>query len=233
MSRQLILKALVGIGAFAMLFSTRSANAQNLLLNPGFENPADTASGNPGVDDTTTDWNYLADCERAQFYNHTSGSLPTGSGGSWSVWLKTFEPAGGGINQAVAATPGMNYTLNGFLYFESAYPTTAADVYGEIQFEDASSNPIGSPTMFTILPASETGNTGSWISEPTISAVAPAGATQVLAQWGWTGGGTVPGQQGAFVDDVSLTASTVVPEPASFALLGVIGAGLISRRRRH
>ncbi len=90
------------------------ANAANLLTNPGFESPSDTTGAS--TDTTVSAWTlYGGDAVRANFQNHTTG-------GEWSIWEQTFQPADGGVYQNVGGiTDGTAYTLTGYYYFEMPF----------------------------------------------------------------------------------------------------------------
>jgi len=209
-------------GAVALMASV-TAFGQNLVTNPGFELPPDTTTN---VDNTVTGWNLLLDTSRAQFYNHTPGALPAAQGGGWSLWLKTFEAAGGGATQDVPVVAGQPYTLTAQMLFEPSYPNIPGiDTFLQLQFKDGGTA-VGSPDVLHILPTAVTADK-TW-SPFSITGTAPAGATQVEAEIGWANGSAVPGQQGAFADDVTLT---TIPEPASLCLISVCGAALLIRRR--
>ena len=83
----------VGLAAFAAALQAQGAN---LLINPGFESPAEP----PGVNSNCAGWTFELDCQRAAFNNHTPG-------GVFMIWAKTFQPVGGGIRQdAQPRSPG-------------------------------------------------------------------------------------------------------------------------------
>lgn len=224
------LSVAIVLGAIALMACATGYGQVNLAVNGGFEDPPDTTMN---VDNTVTDWNLLLDTSRAQFYNHTSPALPTTAGGSWSLWLKTFEKAGGGATQTVpVVVPGHSYTLTAQMLFEGSVPNiTGLDMFLSIQYQDALANNVGAADVThinnTTVTTSANGN-NTW-TPYSVSGTVPAGATQALVEIGWLGGGTVPGQQSAFADDVTFTAG--VPEPASLGLIGLGSLALLIRRR--
>src|SRR5438477_10033277 len=90
-----VLKSAPFFGAFGVVAfgPALPGRAANLLINPGFEAP----TAPPNTSSVCTGWTFDFDCQRATFYNHTPGV-----GNTWSVWNKTFEPAGGDIFQDVS-----------------------------------------------------------------------------------------------------------------------------------
>lgn len=210
--------------AAACVMACASAFGANLLTNPGFELPPDTSMN---VDNTVTGWNLLLDTSRAQFYNHTPGALPAAQGGSWSLWLKTFESAGGGATQTVPVTAGTTYNFTALMLFEPSYPNIPnIDSFVQMQFQDSMGNNVGSADVTHINKATVVADKMTWTPYSVVG-TAPAGATQVQVEVGWANGSGVTGQQSAFADDVSLT----IPEPASLGLLSLCGLGLLVRRR--
>lgn len=198
--------------------------AANLLTNPGFEDPPDKTMN---VDTTVTGWNLLLDTGRAQFYNHTPGALPTNMGGSWSLWLKSFEAAGGGATQTVPVTAGTTYNFTALMLFEPSYPNIPnIDSFVQMQFQDSGGHAVGSADVTHINKATVVADKTTWTPYSVVG-TAPAGASQVQVEVGWANGSGVTGQQSAFADDASLT----VPEPASLCLFSLCAAGLLVRRR--
>src|SRR5439155_3987093 len=134
-------------GAIAIGAATQ-AWAANLLTNPGFVAP--TAPQN--TSSVCTGWTFDLDAQRATFQNHTPGV-----GNTWSVWCKTFEPAGGGIhtNPDIGnISPGATYTLSAFAFFETTYPTTTAVMQLGMTWLDSGGNPTGTPAFLNIDPTS-------------------------------------------------------------------------------
>src|SRR5437660_4974272 len=85
MRRFLSSRPVCGAAGLVVLGLARQGGAANLLVNPGFEAPVSAAQH----DQVCTGWTFQFDCERANFFNHTPG-------GARSIWIKTFEPLGGG-----------------------------------------------------------------------------------------------------------------------------------------
>jgi hypothetical protein len=192
------------VGAIA-LCAALPARAANLLTNPGFEAPTDTTQHNTDV----FGWSLQLDTERANFANHTPG-------GTYSIWMKTFEPAGGGVTQTVGVIPGNTYNLSSYVFFETVYPTTSAQIQLQMTFQDSGGNQIGSPTEFDINPT-DNPPTNAWVLENAPAAVAPTGASQAVVFFGWNGGGTVTGQQNVFFDDADLEGVGTVINTSAWA----------------
>jgi hypothetical protein len=183
--RARVLAAVVG----ATLAS--NALAVNVLVNPGFEAPPSP----PGVNSSVSGWELVEGAQRASFNNHTPG-------GTFMIWMKTFQPIGGGIQQTAPVVGGTSYDLSAWFFFESSYPQTEAIARMSVTWLDAGANPVGDAFVFDILPFNVL-VTGEW-TQYTTPAAAPSGASQARVFFGWEGGGTVPGAQSFFVDDVAL-----------------------------
>jgi hypothetical protein len=195
-----------GIG-LVVLGAAWPVHGANLLVNPGFEAPA----APPAVNSDVSGWTFVFDAQREHFVNHTPG-------GTFGIWGKTFQPAGGGIFQNVGITAGANYSLTSQIYFESAYPTTSATTQLQLTWMDAGNNPVGSAAVLNIAPASVT-TTGAW-TPFTLNGTAPAGASQVQVFLGWNGGGTVTGAQSIFFDDADLEGPGTVPNTSTWVVNG-------------
>ena len=173
------------------------ASAVNLLLNPGFEAPP----APPNTSSVIAGWTIVGDLQetlRATFANNTPG-------GQWSLWLKTFvfsDPLGNieGITQDVNVVGGGSYTLSTQTFLEASYPNTTARLKYGVSWFDNTMTPTGTATFGTILPT-DPNPTNTWLPF-SIAATAPANATTARIFLGWEDGGTVPGAQSAFFDDV-------------------------------
>ena len=142
------------------------------------------------------------DCQRANFQNHTPGGL-------YSIWAKTFEPAGGGVTQNVSVVPGSMYNFSSQVWFETVFSQTGAQIQLGLTWMDASNNPVGTANTFNI-DSSSNPPVNSWQSYG-FGGVAPVGATQVQVSLGWSGGSTVTGQQNVFFDDADLEGNGTPP----------------------
>jgi hypothetical protein len=192
------------------------ASAQNLLVNPSFEDPI-TFDGAPFV---------------GFWEGFSGGDAPvTASAGNSAASPRTGAmnvdlTIGGSINnfagvfQDVAASPGVEYTYSGW----HRTPSSPLDVVSEIRIEwklaDGSGN--GSTgNLFPVAPAQ--------YAQFTMNGTAPANtafARVVYAIQTFTDGASHTGT--VYIDDFSMT---VVPEPSSLGLLALGAVGLIRRRR--
>lgn len=192
-----------------------SAQAQNLLSDPGFE------SGGTG-----TAWSTFGNVTFSQTYAHS---------GSWSL---DDSGAGGftvpGSFQTFAATAGESFDMSGFGLIATA-PAAGAS-FGGLQITFFS-GPNGTGSNLGTVQTSpgnalfsnqinSTSPTGVWIALDTGTATAPTGTESMQAF-------TLVVDQNpttVYFDDLSLTQ---VPEPSSFALAGLGALGLFGMLRRR
>lgn len=137
------------------------------------------------------------------------GPGPSVTQGSCSAFFGPFGSVGG-ISQALATTIGTNYTFSFWTKFDGATPSSFAAIIG--------------------------GNTVASLANP------PAGPyTQQSYAYTATSASTTiafnfrddPGFE--FLDDVRVVATTVAPEPSTYALMGagLFAVGFAARRRRR
>ena len=181
------LRATVG---FVALGAATDAWAQNLLINPGFESPAEP----PAVNTNCAGWTFVLDCARAPFQqSHASHPDPSSEFG---IWAKTFQPAGGGIFQDVTGlTPGASYELRAHWFIEAGFLTITDPVAALMRIEWQG----GAENEFSITPASSP-PVDAW-TPFSIMATAPAGATSARIFFGWEDGGAGTGAQSVLFDE--------------------------------
>lgn len=198
MTCQRVLKSgpLCGAVSLVALGVAWPAQGANLLINPGFEAPAEP----PAVNSNCAGWTFVLDGQRAPFANHTPG-------GVFSIWAKTFQPAGGGIFQDVGSiTAGAMYDFSSFLFFEPGYLdiTDPVAIRLELSWRDGGGMPVGTPTQLNIAPSAAP-PIGVWTSFGVDDVVAPVGAATARFFLGWVDGGISPTQpQSVFFDDAIL-----------------------------
>jgi PEP-CTERM motif len=200
----------MGITA-ALAFSVSSTQAQNLLVDPGFELGISTP--NPITQATVGDgWALFGGSFSTAYPEAGSSSMVIGGNAGWS---------GVGAYQVISAgvTPGLTYDLSGDYHAAPGSDTglnLANSPLVQLGFLDASFNTIGSNvgSLQTGTPAfDQSGNSAPW-STASVTDTAPAGAVYAVAYFMIVAG---PGDN-IYVDNTSLTA---VPEPATIALLGM------------
>ncbi len=150
MDRKLVHKCAPVVGAFGLITVGLAlpAQATNLLLNPSFESPTVATTEST----TATGWTFYpaGEAERAQFFVHT---------GLWSVFQKTFDPAGGVTQVVTGIVPGSPYTLSGWEFAEANAGTTNSTLDFKLTWEDGSGSPIGTPSAL-FFPASSVSTSG-------------------------------------------------------------------------
>lgn len=167
--------------------------------------PAPESCGNSAVD---------GDC--GVFFKPFTGSTANGA-------------ATGHLYQDVAGTAGVKYVLTGWAGGEANFLGGAVFA---LDFLNGGGGLIGSAELDLKAAGLLTDNGQPFdYKQYSVAAVAPAGTTTVRARASMIDAMANPagGGQAYVVDDFTLTA---VPEPATFALVGLAVAGLVGIRRR-
>jgi hypothetical protein len=190
------LRAVVGLVA---LGAAADAWAQNLLINPGFESPAEP----PAVNTNVAGWTLVNDAARAPFQqNHASHPTPASEFG---IWAKTFQPAGGGIFQDVTGlTGGANYELKSIMFIEAGFLTITDPIEAimRLTWLDAGGGQLPNPSELNITPASSP-PVDTW-APFSLMATAPANAAGARVFFGWEDGGPGTGAQSVLFDNAEL-----------------------------
>ena len=191
--------------------------------------------------------------------------------GEWNMWFQPYYGTFAGADdnyahlmQTVVGAPGLNYTMKGWAAFEPFYaggranlnqagtsatppddgPPSPTDTFFALEFLDAGGNVLAGSFEIELLAAGQPltfeGGFLNW-KEHTLSAVAPAGTTNVRVRVTMVNGVLNPDvdPQSFFVDAFELTASpgvgggSAVPEPASWCLVAIGCAAIGNSRRRR
>lgn len=204
--------------AAALAFTALSAQAQNLLVDPGFES---------GV-----------------FGQPNPIPVPGGVGGGWAAFGSTISTTSArsgthsvlvndnswnpqGLYQMLTASPGQMFDLSA--WYMTPNPSAAGyatPVLAQISYFDSTGTGIPGAVFGNWL---ATGAANTWVQAPDVIGTAPAGTAYVGAYLMMMDNNAANGFQ-MYFDDVSLT---VVPEPSSLALVGLgLMSTLIWRRRQ-
>lgn len=233
------------IGAVAGLAMIAGMAQANLLGNgnldktyqqeivPGFFLPKPTIWENIGSRSTTGPY------EDEMSSEPWSGPAPTpvtndgANGDDWGVFFKPFsgsanDMATGHLQQTVAALPGLQYTLTGWAGAEANF--LARDAVFALDFFNAAGAPLASAELSLMGGLFVDNGEPFDYKKYTVSALSPAGTAAVRARVSMIDAMANPqgGGQAFVVDDFELNA---VPEPGTYAALG-LGALVLVRRRR-
>jgi hypothetical protein len=201
--------------AAAIAFTAATAQAQNLLVDPSFEaaafgqpNPIPVPGGAGGG------W--------AAFQGNLTIAAAHSGLQSATLWDNSWNPSG--VYQIVSATAGLNYAASAWFDNLGAASDWGTPYLINLEFHDALGVQVGT-TVSTGWMADAP--VGVW-KELSAQGVAPAGTSYayvyMMAMNSVVNGATF------YVDDASLT---VIPEPSTFALLGLgLMGGLLLRRRQ-
>ncbi len=210
----------------AVSLSVATSHAQNLLVDPSFENQTPPASGG---------WNLFNGAAFSNAHARTGVESMLDSGGGGFSVPGSFE--------IVPATAGTQYDLTGFGFAATAPGAASSGILQITFFSGAGGtganlgsidistggNATGAGNAQVSNPVGPTSPLGQWIPLDTGIAQAPAGTlsmeafTLVLDS----------APTAVYFDDLSLT-QVAVPEPSTIALLGVslLGIPAIWRRRK-
>jgi hypothetical protein len=196
----------------AVCLAAGVANAQNLLLNGNFNDPA---TGDPPTSWTPWSWGGgWASHEIKPGLDVTHGLVVGATGGG-----------GGGFYQTLSATAGMQYNLTVSSGADTWWlPTGVMTMF----FLDSSNVELGSATRNTVDPAVYGGTFDSphpWESY-LLTGTAPLGTTQVKVEFASNAFAT----GSIWFDNAVLT---VVPEPGTAALVALGSVLLLGYRSRR
>ena len=243
-------------GGFALWVG--AAQAQELLMNGNLDDPGLHESDAIANWTLTESPDGVNAATFARFADHTT--LPNmGTDTDMGLWYRAFEgttfdnpreAVDAHLTQSVPGIPGVPYVMTGWALFEAnfagGFDTLPSGGENNARWPADTPSPTG--TVFalefldaanTVLPGSlvvdlhdDRGQTnGSGWTQHVLMATAPAGTVNVQVRASMLDGvNSDVNPQSAFVDDFSLT---IVPEPASVALvlIGMLGVvGLIRRR---
>ena len=203
--------------AAAFMAMASSSPAANLLVNGSFEAPL-TFDGAPFVGF----WEGFSAGGTATATTDTNQPRTGASNAALSILGDNNSFAG--IFQDVSVTPGTQVTFSGW----HATPSSPLDVGVEFRLEWRNS---GTNSEVSRTPNSTTAPGGAAYQPFSLVATVPAGADTARVVYAiQTFGGDGPSNSGVVrLDDLSFD---VVPEPGTTALLGLLAAAGVWRRRR-
>jgi hypothetical protein len=214
--------AALALSSIASVASCPHADAANLLVDPGFENPAlYTTDGPPFVG------SWEAFTGGASTFSVNDTLSPNSGARAAHLGITATNNTFAGFFQDVPITTGVSYTYSGFHESANLAP---ADYVAEVRIEWRNSVSNVEVLRNQVLPIA-----GATYTPFSLTAIAPAGADtarvvyaiQTFSDSGTSNTGKV------FVDDLSLAAATpTVPLPSSLAG-GSAGFAIVIGLARH
>ena len=210
-------KLIIGVAAASLIAG--AAQATELLVNGGFEDFSIAGAGyyNIGVDHPTPagfGWTVSGDVDLVTYGAGFTSTTPAGGGGAQALDMVGYHD--GGISQVFATIIGQTYNYS-FDY--SHNPGVTAGTMGFLIFGDSF---LASTLIFdNDLALSWTHYAGSFVADSVSTLIAFNSFDTCCAG-------------GIYLDNVSVTTSGAVPEPATWAMM-IAGFGLVGstlRRRR-
>lgn len=213
--------AAIALGAVVFMIAGSRTLAQNLLVNPSFEDPI-TMDGPPFVGF----WEGFSGGAGASAANSTV--TPRTGAQSLELMIAGVDNTFTGAFQDVTGlTPGSPTTFSGYHRTPDSPTVFGLGIEYRIEWRDSTTDTEISrtPNMTTPVPTDA-------YALFSLDAAVPAGAdtARIVYAIQTFGGEPNPTNTGTvYLDDLSFV---VIPEPASLALVGVSGLGLLRRRRR-
>lgn len=208
------MKPLPLIAALLLSF-TAATFAQNLLVNPSFEDPI-TYDGAPFVGS----WEGFSSAGASAA---NSSLQPRTGAQSLGLSISNTPNAFAGAFQDVLVSAGVDYIFGGWHLTTSSPLSLGVEV--RIEWRNSGSNTEVSRTP------NSTPVPGLTYQPWNLQATVPAGADLARVVYAIQSFSTAPlGNGNVFVDDVSVA---VVPEPSTLALLALGGLGMIVWRQRQ
>jgi hypothetical protein len=221
-------KIIVSISIVSMTLGI--VHAQNLLLNANFnsQNVVTSSGGGENYGAAPDDWTvWTYDPSNAGVWANRQQDNTYSYDGSFYMGLGNFGGAGAaaGVYQIVSGSAGLTYNLS----VEScAQNWWWPDGYMSLIFLDSANDILGQQNLDVTTGITGYDQGSAW-QNYSVSATAPAGTTQVKAEFvgdynsSSGGGGTV------FFDNADLTA---VPEPSTWGLVAGGSMLLLGMRRK-
>ena len=209
-----------GLRLLVAVLLASNASAQNLLANPGFEDPI-TMDGPPFVGF----WEGFSGNAAATASNSTA-SPRTGTMNLDLTITNTDTTFAGVFQDVPNLVPGMPATWSGFHRTPTSPTAFGLGIEYRIEWRNSVTN-----TEVSRTPNSTTPVPVAAYAPFSLAAVVPAGAdtARVVYAIQTFGGEPNPTNTGTvFIDDVSFTA---IPEPSALVLAGLGALGLLRHRR--
>jgi hypothetical protein len=203
----------------AVCLAAGAANAQNLLLNGDFNDPA---SGSAPTSWSSWNWGN-------SWANHENNPGATYDGSYYLVCGNAWMEGGAGFFQTVSATAGQTYQLDVLSGADAWWkPKGTMTMF----FLDSSDLTLDTATRNTVDPAvyGDLNDIAHPWASYSLTGTAPVGTTQIKVEFA----SAMPIYNGGSVwfENASLTAAPV-PEPATAALIALGSAALIGFRSRR